>query len=659
MGKLSQFIKSFLSTKSSFSFIDERDIVTSLNRNWNNSDFLKAYQISLYVNRCIAKRAEKVGQIEFKLFRGDTEVENNEYLDLLYKPNEYMTGSEFWSMYQKYKDIIGTVYVWMEPKNRIFSKNSVPAALHLLRPDWVSKKISKEDGSLTVYEFARPDGQTFEFPADQIIEDKYPDPFNPTEGESILRSGIRAIDTSVQLDDYHASVLRNGGKIDGVFSTKEKLSPEQLNGLKRDYGDKYAEARESGKPLFLSGGLEYQRVSLSPEELSYLESKNVSLNDILLMTGVPKAVLGVTDDVKFDNAEASFRIFLSETIKPLLKSLTVKLDLKLIPEDMDLTFVDPTPVDVERQLKKLETANTINAMTINEKREALDLDPVDNGDVILVPFSVTPLEDAGAQGQQDEQPQENQKSIKQFHHPFRDSYTRRKYHELYIKRFDKRERQLMKELRKYFDEQKERVIAKLQPEVNRVFRRKNLIDDIFDQQIEIDLAKTAVFGLLEEYLLKSGQQSLDFIGYEYNFVLSSEIKIWLDKKVDVFATSINQTTFKKLQKEFERSLATGESRQELVKRIENTYGSISKSRAETIARTEVQGVTQKGSFEAYAQAQIPIKIWVSVLDSNTRDSHAGIDGEERPINVPFSNGLMYPGDPSGSAGEVINCRCTI
>jgi len=48
---------------------------------------------------------------------------------------------------------------------------------------------------------------------------------------------------------------------------------------------------------------------------------------------------------------------------------------------------------------------------------------------------------------------------------------------------------------------------------------------------------------------------------------------------------------------------------------------------------------------------MPIKIWVAVMDDKTRDEHAAMDGEERPIGVPFSNGLMYPNE--------INCRCQI
>jgi hypothetical protein len=47
------------------------------------------------------------------------------------------------------------------------------------------------------------------------------------------------------------------------------------------------------------------------------------------------------------------------------------------------------------------------------------------------------------------------------------------------------------------------------------------------------------------------------------------------------------------------------------------------------------------------------------MDGNTRDIHAMVDGDEVPFDRPFSNGLMFPGDPSGSAENVINCRCQI
>jgi hypothetical protein len=36
-----------------------------------------------------------------------------------------------------------------------------------------------------------------------------------------------------------------------------------------------------------------------------------------------------------------------------------------------------------------------------------------------------------------------------------------------------------------------------------------------------------------------------------------------------------------------------------------------------------------------------------------------VDGEIRELDKKFSNGLMFPSDPSGGAAEVINCRCAL
>lgn len=56
-----------------------------------------------------------------------------------------------------------------------------------------------------------------------------------------------------------------------------------------------------------------------------------------------------------------------------------------------------------------------------------------------------------------------------------------------------------------------------------------------------------------------------------------------------------------------------------------------------------------------------IKTWQTVGDSKVRDWHVAANGQDRPIEDLFAVGpdlLMYPRDPAGSAGNVINCRCS-
>ena len=53
------------------------------------------------------------------------------------------------------------------------------------------------------------------------------------------------------------------------------------------------------------------------------------------------------------------------------------------------------------------------------------------------------------------------------------------------------------------------------------------------------------------------------------------------------------------------------------------------------------------------------KEWLATMDDRTRESHADLNGEVRELDKDFSNGLAYPGEPSGDPEEIINCRCTI
>lgn len=84
--------------------------------------------------------------------------------------------------------------------------------------------------------------------------------------------------------------------------------------------------------------------------------------------------------------------------------------------------------------------------------------------------------------------------------------------------------------------------------------------------------------------------------------------------------------------------------------------------AKRIARTEGHRIQQTSTRDAQLAAKARgadvVKQWDAALDGRTRDSHRHVDGEIRELDEKFSNGLMFPGDPSGPAAEVINCRCT-
>jgi len=638
-------------------------------RTWSKSKFLKMAEISLYTNKAIGVRAKKVGDIEFSIQDDKGEEidtpEARNLLNLLDQPNSEQTKNEFFELYQKYKDSVGSVYIELIFKDRSLTEKSGVGEMRLLRPDLMVHKYGS-DNNLIGYTYTREKGGERFLNADQVIASHYYDPLNQKQGVSLLNAGAKAISTENQLFEYNENILRNGGKLDGILSfTAENLTKKQVDDAKKSYFEQYSDARKSGTPLFLGGDAKYQSLGLSPTELSYLESKGVTLNDICILTEVPKIMLATIDGVKFDNAKESRNMFLTDVIAPLQKNLTIKLSqAKRLSGDLKISFVDPTPENTDLKLKINENGIRNYYMTQNEARENIGLEPIEDGDNILLPFGLRPQGEEQGDVKAIHNKDKDKAIDKKFEHPLKDSSVRKMYGEWKVAKEIKNEKVFERLLKIYFKAQRDRIIANLDPAINRVFRKDNFVDSAFNLEQEIKLSADEFLPLLTQFLKEAGDDTYELLGNSrFEFNLSSNIASWLQKKTDIFSRQINNTTFKRLQEEFTTSLEEQETREQLVKRIQNTYKDggkvISKDRANTIARTETGGVMTKGTFEAYKQADIPIKIWVTVGDTKVRDSHAMQDGEERAIDASFSNGLKYPRESGSEAGEVINCRCQI
>jgi hypothetical protein len=126
---------------------------------------------------------------------------------------------------------------------------------------------------------------------------------------------------------------------------------------------------------------------------------------------------------------------------------------------------------------------------------------------------------------------------------------------------------------------------------------------------------------------------------------------------------------KRITAEISRGISTGATFQQIAKQLslkmtgtyENPGGSL--AYAMRIARTEGHRIQIQGTMDACYKAKSKgadvVKQWDSTLDGRTRESHQMVDGEIKELDEEFSNGLRFPGDPSGGAAEVVNCRCAL
>jgi len=150
----------------------------------------------------------------------------------------------------------------------------------------------------------------------------------------------------------------------------------------------------------------------------------------------------------------------------------------------------------------------------------------------------------------------------------------------------------------------------------------------------------------------------------------ASILIWMQLEATRKVTKVNETTKKLIRNILDRGITSGKSYKEIAKDLRVIKDITNPSRAMTIARTETHTALVHGLDEALKTTEIEMRReWSTVLDERTRGmnvkdsfNHIIADGEEVGQEEPFirtGESLMYPGDPAGSAGNIINCRCVI
>ena len=119
----------------------------------------------------------------------------------------------------------------------------------------------------------------------------------------------------------------------------------------------------------------------------------------------------------------------------------------------------------------------------------------------------------------------------------------------------------------------------------------------------------------------------------------------------------------KIQSVMTQGVLQGESIPKIAKRLSTTVGAMGAREAISYARTMTTSAENAGRLDSYKRAEElglkTMKQWLSAHDGRVRRSHREVDGEAVPVDQPFSNDLMYPGDMDGPPEEVYNCRCTL
>lgn len=148
-------------------------------------------------------------------------------------------------------------------------------------------------------------------------------------------------------------------------------------------------------------------------------------------------------------------------------------------------------------------------------------------------------------------------------------------------------------------------------------------------------------------------------------------QIWIKAVAAEKVTQIAGTTKEQAQRIIQQATAdaieqgldeTGTAKL-IQSRIAQDGARLSRLRSRVISRTESHSASNASTQMAAKASGLPMqKEWIASGGERTRENHLLASGQTVNIDEPFVVGgdyLMQPGDPSGSAEEIINCRCAV
>lgn len=638
----------------------------------------EGYGSSATVYACVNEIAKAIGGLQWILQqrRGGRmrEVDTHPLLDLLARPNPMQGGGRFFETLTGHLMIAGNSYIErVGPGTGDGRFARPPRELYTLRPDRMTVVPGDQTNIVARYEY-RAGGEIIQLPAPLVLHEKLFDPINDWYGLSPLQVLARTVDTDNTAINWNYSLLKKGARPSGALVTQKSLRDDQFARLRAQIDQDYAGADRAGFPMLLEGGLDWKEMGLSPKDMDWLESRQVSKQEIAMGYGVMAELIGLKE-ATYENRREAKRAFYTETVLPIADFLRDDLNNWLVPLygerltlDYDRDAIEALQEDRDKLWARIEKARHL---TINEKRVATGYDERPDGDVLLVPFSESPLGEAGQTGAdfstldaEGEEQAASGKGRTRKAADVREAIREREW-KARVSQFLPIEQRYQRALKGYLGEQRDDVQARIArviggpSEKGATRETKDVEEILFELDEQTGKLREVSRPYFEEAIARGGASVWAEVGASGSFSPASpDSRIQIDYQLRQLR-GIPERIRARVEQEIAAGLSADESPAEIAARIDGLYRGLTGARVQTIARTEVARAYNETRWTAMRQLGIEQAEWLTARDERVRVEpfDHDIDGQLRRLGEPFTNGLRFPNDPTGAPGNIINCRC--
>lgn len=347
---------------------------------------------------CVKLLAETVASLPLNVYRigeNDRKVAENHYLYALFagKPNKYQTKVEFFETVVLNLVMHGNAYCVIERNAGGWITSLMP-----IMSAQVETRIL-DDGSI-VHTYTQDTGVTV-FAADSIWHLKLMG--NGVIGMSPLAYQRNTLGIAQAAETAVTKIYRNGAKPSGVLTLDKILNPAQRAQLRESFATLTASTDD--RLMVLEGGMKFDAISLSPQDIELLSSRKFQISEICRWYGVPSVMVNDNNGSTTwgSGIEQIVAGFYKLTLRPLLEKIEASMEANLLRSidrgriQCEFDFDALLRADLKSRYDSYRVGITAGVLKPNEARALEHLPPVDGGDKLFIQGAMMPIDLLGQQ----------------------------------------------------------------------------------------------------------------------------------------------------------------------------------------------------------------------------------------------------------------------
>lgn len=357
-------------------------------------NFDSAMQISA-VFGAVRIISETIGSLPFNLYKKNAEgrsVADDHPLHrvLTRRPNRYQTRVEFWESMALNLAISGNAYAIIQRAG-----NRIVGLLPLSSSQVETSLLA--DGSV-VHSYT--DGMNVKVYGESSMW--HIKLFgNAVIGLSPMAYARNSIGIAIAADNRVTKIFSNGAKPSGVLTIDKTLTKEQRAQVRANFSE--LEEGNEDRLFVLEAGMQYQQVSMTPQDVELLESRRFQIEDIGRFFGVPSILLNQTfgQSSLGSNVYEILSAFYKLNLRPYLEKIEESILRWLMTEEESKSFEAEFDFD---SLLRADTMSRFQAnreainsgqLTPNEARISEGRSSLPGGEQLLIQGAMIPIQNAG------------------------------------------------------------------------------------------------------------------------------------------------------------------------------------------------------------------------------------------------------------------------